>query len=96
MCAKWMSSLENHFRKILHLIQNNKVHILYIRHIFIVFLMMYYIIRGVGTDLGLGGQKKIFRGQQKIFAQIFSSKGDFPSNFGWAAALCTNCARELP
>ena len=24
MCAKWMSSLENHFRKILHLIQNKK------------------------------------------------------------------------
>ena len=27
MSAKWMSSLENHFRKILHLLQNKKVHI---------------------------------------------------------------------
>ena len=29
MGAKWMSQLENHFRKILNLIQNKKVHIMY-------------------------------------------------------------------
>ena len=40
------------------------------------------ISRGVGTDLRLGGQKKIFQGTKKFLPKFFSPKEAFPQILG--------------
>ena len=52
-------------------------------------VLLFYLckmIRGGGTDFGLGGQKLFYRGQKNFFAQIFFPQERLPSNIGWAAA----------